>query len=148
MKSHATLTLGFLLLGIHEPVSADVYRCTLTDGRTVYQEVPCSVGQQKAIDDRKAQAALREQQKRKDEELRIKEEKQRQNQKNIQEALERRRLQTIEAEKRRIAKEATKDDHVVDCYGLSKYAEGMGHNFIERAAIVGAARKRGDCKDY
>jgi len=145
MNSRAALTLGFLLLAIQEPVSADVYRCTLTDGRTVYQEVPCSVGQQKAIDDRKARATLLEQQKRKDE---LKEEKQRENQNKIQETLERRRLQTIEAEKRRIAKDAKKDDHVVDCYGLSKYAESMGHNFIERAAIVGAARKRGDCKDY
>lgn len=31
---------------------ADVYRCTGADGKTVYQESPCSTGTQKALDDR------------------------------------------------------------------------------------------------
>jgi len=100
MKSHATLTLGFLLLGIHEPVSADVYRCTLPDGRTVYQEFPCSAGQQKAIDDRKAQAALREQQRRQEEEIRLKEKRQQETQRRIEEELERRRLLAAESARR------------------------------------------------
>jgi len=31
---------------------ADVFRCTGADGKTVYQESPCAIGAQKALDDR------------------------------------------------------------------------------------------------
>lgn len=52
---------------------ADVFRCSLPDGRTVYQERPCTVGVEKAIDDRDTRRSERAAQMRKDEEqLRLK----------------------------------------------------------------------------
>lgn len=36
----------------------------------------------------------------------------------------------------------------VDCYDLSRYAEAKGHNFIERAAIVSDAERKGNCKKF
>ena len=41
------------------PAWADVYRCTGSDGRTVYQESPCATGAQKAVDDSGARARQR-----------------------------------------------------------------------------------------
>jgi hypothetical protein len=50
---------ALLCLGMFAPsVAADIYRCKLPDGRVAYQATPCSVGEQKAVDDRKARAQL------------------------------------------------------------------------------------------
>lgn len=39
--------------------NADVYRCTGADGKTVYQQSPCTSGSQKAVDDSNARAKQR-----------------------------------------------------------------------------------------
>lgn len=38
---------------------ADVYRCTGADGKTIYQQSPCTSGSQKAVDDSSARAKQR-----------------------------------------------------------------------------------------
>lgn len=50
---------GCVVVGVFAtvtPAQADLYRCHLSDGRTAYQQVPCSSGRQIAIDEREAQA--------------------------------------------------------------------------------------------
>lgn len=51
MKVRA-VCLGLVLLWGGSTAWADVFRCTGTDGKTVYQESPCATGAQKALDDR------------------------------------------------------------------------------------------------
>jgi len=44
---------------------ADIYRCKQPDGKTLYQQIPCAEGEQKAIDDRQARLRSEEERKRK-----------------------------------------------------------------------------------
>lgn len=50
MKRGLCIVFFFSFLSL--AAKADVFRCTNTDGKTVYQETPCTVGTQKALDDR------------------------------------------------------------------------------------------------
>lgn len=58
--------VAFALSGAH----ADVFRCTGSDGKTVYQETPCATGVQKPIDDRDSRQRERVAQERKADEER------------------------------------------------------------------------------
>ena len=49
-----------LLLGLPTVAFADMYKCTMADGKSTYQEMPCAVGSQKAIDDSSARARKKE----------------------------------------------------------------------------------------
>jgi len=53
----AVIALALLLPS--SAVHADVFRCTGTDGKTVYQATPCAAGTQKALDDRESRARER-----------------------------------------------------------------------------------------
>ncbi len=50
MKMEKYLVVSILTLGIGT-VTADTYRCKSEDGKTVYQQIPCSIGAQKTIND-------------------------------------------------------------------------------------------------
>ena len=50
MKVRA-IWLGLVLTWGGSVAWADVYRCTGTDGKTVYQQSPCTTGAQKTVDD-------------------------------------------------------------------------------------------------
>ena len=67
MKVRA-VCLGLVLLWGGSTAWADVFRCTGTDGKTVYQESPCATGAQKALDDRNHRERERVAQERKAEE--------------------------------------------------------------------------------
>ena len=47
-----TVFLGLVLMWGGSVAWADVFRCTGADGKTVYQQSPCAIGAQKALDDR------------------------------------------------------------------------------------------------
>lgn len=68
----ALMTSVLLLVSVGPaPVLADIYRCRLPDGRTVYQETACANGEQKALDDRNAryQAELQLERERRDRQI-------------------------------------------------------------------------------
>ena len=52
---------------------ADIYRCTGSDGKTVYQPLPCTTGTQKALDDSEARARQRAEMEKKEAEARNRE---------------------------------------------------------------------------
>lgn len=58
MNISIMLVLSMLFTAMTLPAFADIFRCKLSNGQVVYQETPCSTGEQKAIDDRRAKAQL------------------------------------------------------------------------------------------
>ena len=53
-----------VVLCVPQSAMADIYKCK-PDGKTLYQQVPCADGEQKAIDDRQARLRSEEERKRK-----------------------------------------------------------------------------------
>jgi hypothetical protein len=52
MKSRFFSTCLAVTLGVASfTVHSDIYRCTQSDGKSAYQEMPCSTGTQKSLDD-------------------------------------------------------------------------------------------------
>ena len=59
--------IGVVMMGVGSAAWADIYRCTSSDGKTIYQESPCTNGAQKVIDDTELRQRDKLVQKRKEE---------------------------------------------------------------------------------
>jgi len=65
MRQLLKIFFMWIVFGAPQSAIADIYKCKQPDGKTLYEQIPCADGEQKAIDDRQARLRSEEERKRK-----------------------------------------------------------------------------------